>query len=112
MHLYRYPFGNAVGDFVIIGTYDDKVLIYSVTNERFFMAVIPVVEACEPLRPDAGITIRDLIDAYEKLQEWTEVREYVKEDPGHRSLMDACRYFYETEWKASEEVDVGSKGSI
>ncbi|GAQ92445.1 hypothetical protein KFL_010150030 [Klebsormidium nitens] len=51
------------------------------------------------------ITIRDLIDAYEKLQEWTEVREYVKEDPGHRSLMDACKHFYEKEWKASQQSE-------
>ena len=103
MYLYEYPFGDAVGDFVVIGLHDDKVLIYSLSNKRFFLAMAPVVECCKPLHDDAGITTQDLIHAYEKLKEWFEAREYVQQEPGQQALLKACQHFYETRWKFSEE---------
>lgn len=105
MYVYEYCFGDAVGEFVLVGLHEDKVLIYSLTGKRFYQALAPVVETCKPLRDDPGVTTQDLIDAYERWREWTDECEIAEDDTGHRSLMDACKHFYETKWKLSENSE-------
>ena len=104
MDVYSYMYGDAIGDFVVIGPHDDKVLIYSVKGNRFHLALAPVVECCTLLCKEERITVQDLINSYVALQVWLAVNTHAKEDPGQQNLLKACHHYYDSQWK-SEDPD-------
>lgn len=94
MDVYKYPYSDDIGEFVLMSILDDdKVLVYSRTTKtfpRFKILLGTMFEQCELIERDSLITKDVLLDEYRDFKIEMSKYSFRSSDKGHQRVLEEC----------------------
>lgn len=98
MNVFQYPFGNVVGDFIIIGPIKKELtLVYRVSTEmfpKFSLIISSIQEICEKVGVNDSIAFQDTINEYSAFKIYMSQDNWMSRNKGFQMLLEACENYY------------------